>query len=43
MPQHVLIVGGGVGGTIVANLLARSTEAQLEDSASPLPHPHTEP
>jgi len=24
MPQHVLIVGGGVGGTIVANLLARS-------------------
>src|SRR5260370_7045700 len=23
MPQHVLIVGGGVGGTIVANLLAR--------------------
>src|SRR6516164_528128 len=24
MPQHILIVGGGVGGTIVANLLARS-------------------
>ena len=23
MPQHVMIVGGGVGGTIVANLLAR--------------------
>jgi sulfide:quinone oxidoreductase len=26
MPQHVLIVGGGVGGTIVANLLARHLE-----------------
>ncbi|HEY6409077.1 MAG TPA: FAD/NAD(P)-binding oxidoreductase [Ktedonobacteraceae bacterium] len=24
MPQHVLIVGGGVGGTIVANILART-------------------
>ena len=24
MPKHVVIVGGGVGGTIVANLLARS-------------------
>src|SRR5437588_5417055 len=24
MPQHIIIVGGGVGGTIVANLLARS-------------------
>jgi len=24
MPQHILIVGGGVGGTIAANLLARS-------------------
>jgi sulfide:quinone oxidoreductase len=24
MPQHIVIVGGGVGGTIVANLLARS-------------------
>lgn len=23
MPQHIMIVGGGVGGTIVANLLAR--------------------
>jgi len=32
MPQHMLIVGGGVGGTIVANLLARSLhrdEAEL--------------
>jgi len=28
MPQHVLIVGGGVGGTIVANLLARSLTHQ---------------
>jgi 2-polyprenyl-6-methoxyphenol hydroxylase-like FAD-dependent oxidoreductase len=30
MPQHVLIVGGGVGGTIVANILARrrTTEKQ---------------
>lgn len=28
MPQHVMIVGGGVGGTIVANLLARHLEAQ---------------
>lgn len=28
MPQHILIVGGGVGGTIVANLLARSLEPQ---------------
>src|SRR5713226_832133 len=28
MPQHVLIVGGGVGGTIVANLLARSLHHQ---------------
>jgi len=28
MPQHVLIVGGGVGGTIVANLLARSLSRQ---------------
>ena len=26
MPQHVMIVGGGVGGTIVANLLARHLE-----------------
>ena len=26
MPQHILIVGGGVGGTIVANLLARHLE-----------------
>src|SRR5215467_6993038 len=24
MPRHIVIVGGGVGGTIVANLLARS-------------------
>ncbi len=24
MTQHILIVGGGVGGTMVANLLARS-------------------
>ena len=37
MPQHVVIVGGGVGGTIVANLLARSlhhleTEITLIDS-----------
>src|SRR5712692_2601324 len=24
MPQHVLIIGGGVGGTIVANVLART-------------------
>jgi len=24
MPQHIVIVGGGVGGTIVANLLART-------------------
>ncbi|HTK06197.1 MAG TPA: FAD/NAD(P)-binding oxidoreductase [Ktedonobacteraceae bacterium] len=32
MPQHVVIVGGGVGGTIVANLLARalhSSEAEI--------------
>src|SRR5947209_19173229 len=32
MPKHVVIVGGGVGGTIVANLLSRhlsSTEAQV--------------
>ena len=32
MPAHVMIVGGGVGGTIVANLLARHlspTEAQV--------------
>lgn len=28
MPKHVLIVGGGVGGTIVANLLARSLHGQ---------------
>src|SRR5205807_4184525 len=28
MPQHILIVGGGVGGTIVANLLARSLHRQ---------------
>jgi sulfide:quinone oxidoreductase len=28
MPQHILIVGGGVGGTIVANLLARSLQRQ---------------
>jgi len=28
MPQHILIVGGGVGGTIVANLLARSLSRQ---------------
>lgn len=28
MPQHVLIVGGGVGGTIVANLLARRLSPQ---------------
>lgn len=28
MSQHVLIVGGGVGGTIVANLLARSLKPQ---------------
>ena len=27
MPQHVMIVGGGVGGTIVANLLARHLES----------------
>jgi len=27
MPKHVLIIGGGVGGTIVANLLARHTQA----------------
>lgn len=27
MPQHVMIVGGGVGGTIVANLLARHVPA----------------
>ena len=26
MPQHIMIVGGGVGGTIVANLLARHLE-----------------
>ena len=26
MPQHVMIVGGGVGGTIVANLLVRHLE-----------------
>lgn len=32
MPKHVVIVGGGVGGTIVANLLSRHlspTEAQV--------------
>ncbi len=32
MPQHVVIVGGGVGGTIVANLLAKRlkpTEAEV--------------
>src|SRR5579884_3049738 len=28
MPQHILVVGGGVGGTIVANLLARSLHQQ---------------
>ncbi len=28
MPQHIVIVGGGVGGTIVANLLARSLHHQ---------------
>lgn len=28
MPKHILIVGGGVGGTIVANLLARSLHQQ---------------
>jgi sulfide:quinone oxidoreductase len=28
MPQHIVIVGGGVGGTIVANLLARSLQRQ---------------
>jgi sulfide:quinone oxidoreductase len=28
MPLHILIVGGGVGGTIVANLLARSLTRQ---------------
>ena len=28
MPQHILIVGGGVGGTIVANLLARALHHQ---------------
>ena len=28
MPQHIVIVGGGVGGTIVANLLARSLHRQ---------------
>ena len=28
MPQHILIVGGGVGGTIVANLLARTLHRQ---------------
>src|SRR5207302_2601723 len=28
MAQHILIVGGGVGGTIVANLLARSLHRQ---------------
>lgn len=28
MPKHILIVGGGVGGTIVANLLARSLHRQ---------------
>src|SRR5437899_1869243 len=32
MPKHIVIVGGGVGGTIVANLLARtfrSSEAEV--------------
>jgi sulfide:quinone oxidoreductase len=28
MPQRILIIGGGVGGTIVANLLARSLHAK---------------
>src|SRR5437868_12906187 len=28
MPQHVLIVGGGVAGTIMANLLARALHRQ---------------
>ncbi len=28
MPQHILVVGGGVGGTIVANQLARSLHRQ---------------
>ena len=28
MPQHIVIVGGGVGGTIVANLLARHLHLQ---------------
>jgi len=28
MPQHVIIVGGGVGGTIVANLLARHLDSK---------------
>lgn len=28
MPQHIVIVGGGVGGTIVANLLARHLHPQ---------------
>lgn len=31
MPQHVLIVGGGVGGTIVANLLVRTLHPQEAD------------
>ena len=28
MTQHILIIGGGVGGTIVANLLARTLHPQ---------------
>ena len=28
MPEHIMIVGGGVGGTILANLLARSLSQQ---------------
>jgi sulfide:quinone oxidoreductase len=32
-PQRVLILGGGVGGTIVANLLARKLRRQLDSGA----------
>lgn len=31
MPQHIVIVGGGVGGTIVANVVARALHADQAD------------
>jgi 2-polyprenyl-6-methoxyphenol hydroxylase-like FAD-dependent oxidoreductase len=46
MPQHILIVGGGVGGTIVANLLARSLnhqEAEITQLVFNYEHPPRPP